>query len=107
MGRGGEEVCTRIPEEALQVLCAHVICRRLTEFGGFLLIVSLFLAVLGLCCSFPVVTSRRQPLVAMRRLLAAVASLGVEHGLLLVWSTGSAAQGLQQLWFVGSRAQAP
>ena len=60
-----------------------------------------FLAVLGLrCCTqaFSSCGERGLLFVAVRRLLIAVASLIVEHGLQV--------RGLQQLWLTGSRAQA-
>ena len=61
----------------------------------------LVLAALGLCScaqSFSSCDERGLLFVAVHGLLIAVASLVVEHGL--------QARGLQELWHVGSRAQA-
>ena len=63
--------------------------------------VYLFLAVLGLCCcvgSSIVVMSGAYCLVVGCGLLIAVASLVAEHELKSIWA--------QELWLVGSRAQA-
>ena len=69
----------------------------------FCLLLWVFVAARGFCLVAArgfclVAASRRFSLVATRGLLIAVASLVTEHGL---W-----AHGLQQLWFMGSRAQA-
>ena len=70
-------------------------------FYEFIYFIYLFLAALGLCCCAQAFSSCGEwglLLVAVRGLLIAVASLVAEHGL--------QAPGLQQLWLVGSRAQA-
>ena len=62
----------------------------------FVLFIYLFMAALGLCCCTWAFSSCREQgllLVALRRLLIAVASLVAEHGL--------QARGLQQLWHTG------
>ena len=76
-----------------QALQCHKVC--------FLSLIYLFLAALGLrCCTraFSSCGERGLLFLLVLRLLFAVASLAVEHGL---W-----ARGLQELWLVGSRAQA-
>ena len=72
------------------------------------MIICLYLAVLGLCCcsGFCLVVMGGCPLAVVLRLLVAMSSLLVEHGLQSVWTSEVNGTWAHWLWFLGSSAQA-